>query len=102
MSTVEERVITLELDTITNTNLLHSVSLDTTMERCKELLVGIESIHERAETADVIGQVLEVVSHEYYLVPKIAVDQEGAFIENPVPENALTQSLSELWTSVSN
>lgn len=102
MSSVEERVITLELDTVTNDNLFHGVSLDTTMSRCKELLVGIESLHELADTNEVIGQVLEIVSHEYHLVPKISRDVKGNFIENPVPENALTQSLAELWTTVSN
>lgn len=87
---------------IKNTNLLHGVSLDTTMERCKELLVGIESIHERADTADVIGDVLEIVSHEYYLIPKVSISEKGEFIENAIPDNAIAQSLSELWSAVSN
>jgi hypothetical protein len=102
MSTVEERTIGLTIDSVTNTNLLHGVSLDTTMSRCKELLVGIESIHERADVEEVIGQVLEIVGHEYYLVPKVGVGHEGEFIENPEPENTIIRSLAELWNSVSS
>lgn len=102
MSTVEERVIGLTIDAITNTNLLHGVSSDTTIERCKELLVGIESIHERADVEEVIGQVLEIVGHEYYLVPKVSIGLKGEFIENLQPENTIAQSLAELWNSVSS
>lgn len=98
MSTVEERVLLKEMP-VNNIG-----KLSTVIERCLEVYenADLSPPVERDEIANVIGQVLEVVSHEYYLVPKIAVDQEGVFIENPVPENALTQSLSELWTSVSN
>lgn len=94
--------MTVDNELIKNTNLLHGVSLDTTMERCKELLVGIESIHEQADTAEVIGNVLEIVSHEYYLIPKVTIGVKGEFIENTVPDNAIAQSLSELWSAVSN
>lgn len=94
--------MTVDNELIKNTNLLHGVSLDTTMERCKGLLVGIESIHEQADTAEVIGNVLEIVSHEYYLIPKVTIGEKGEFIENTVPDNVIAQSLSELWSAVSN
>lgn len=94
--------MTVDNEFIKNTNLPHDVSLDTTMERCKALLVGIENIHEQADTADVIGDVLEIISHEYYLVPKVSIGEKGEFIENTIPDKTITQSLSELWSVVSN
>lgn len=98
MSTVEERVLLKEMAVNTG------ATLPTVIERCLEVYenADLSPPVERDEIANVIGQVLEVVSHEYHLVPKVTVDLEGAFIENPAPENAITQSLAELWTTVSN
>lgn len=70
--------------------------------RCEELVFGITDEANRELVTNTIGQVLEIVSHEFYLVPKLAVGEDQEPVEREAPADALDESLAALWTAVSN
>ena len=82
--------------------LLDYASATNTVDRLKELLVGIESIHERSDTQEVIEQTLVIVQENFYLVPKVSVGDIVGVIEHDRPEEAITEPLYELWNFVSS
>lgn len=76
-------------------------SADEVMGRCQELLVGYNSIHERADHAETISLTLGIVQDAFYLTPKV-YDLMGTFVDVPDLGSSYKGSLSELWEQVSS
>lgn len=49
----------------------------------------------------IVESVLAIVQDNFYLIPKL-VEEDDKLVERPVPKEAITEPLYELWNSVSN
>lgn len=95
MSTVEERVLLHEMA------LYNGIKPPTAIERCRELFNVSLTDREHDLLVDAVGSVLEIVQHEYHLVPKVIyLDLVDQLFEVEEPEHTLHESLAELWTAV--
>jgi hypothetical protein len=71
------------------------------IERCRELFNVSLTDREHDLLVANVRSVLEIVQHEYHLVPKaIYLDLVDQLFEVEEPEHTIHESLAELWTAV--
>ncbi len=77
-------------------------------------VIAVHCVHALDDVADdvegvpednvrqLIGATLDTVQFYYHLVPKKIVGDEGQLVDRQLPEDAVTDHISNIWNKVSN
>lgn len=87
---------------MTDLTLVQNSSIANTMVKCSEMLVGVESIHERADTQEIIDITLEAIQENFWLIPKVTLSPEGEPVLLEEPIDAIPEILKEIWNAFTN
>lgn len=82
---------------MTDLTIVQNSSIANTMVRCSELLIGIESIHERADAQEVIDIAFKEIQENFWLVPKVTVSETDEIVMSEKPISAIPEILSDIW-----
>lgn len=100
MNALKEQIVPSELRTDRQYITCHAAAAITLCQ----LGVMIDKIPETSdleEAKKIVERTLDLVQSNFYLTPKLMASEDD-FVDRPVPEDAFTDSLSELWNNVSN
>lgn len=87
---------------MTDLTLVQNSSIADTMVKCSEMLVGVESIHERADTQEIIDITLDAIQENFWLIPKVTLNAEGEPVLLEEPIDAIPDFLKEIWNAFTN